>query len=331
MENNILSFVNPNQNDKFSNMTESDVKELMRKLSFYFLELRKSLSLDSYITFGLELEFENILNLNKLKEEFVSIKFNELWDLGSDATLTKGAEIISPILTDSFSTWQELEKVCELAKTYGEVGKSSAAHVHVGTQTIGEEKEAWLNFIKLWAVYENVIYRFTDGEFLTGLPGISLCFPSREEFLKDYKLFEETLIEEFFTTISHRRGRSRAVNLGNVKNGEYIEGNTIEFRCPNGTLNPVIWQNNVNLFVRLLLYSKNLSKYDYDTIEKRRLSTPENLPYCKIYLDQALELCDLIFTDNLSKIYFMKQYLKGFRTSNESMKRAREFTTIRNS
>lgn len=38
-----------------------------------------------------------------------------------------------------------------------------------------------------------------------------------------------------------------------VKKG-IIEGNTIEVRCPNGTVNPVIWQNNINFFAKLFLY-----------------------------------------------------------------------------
>ena len=31
-----------------------------------------------------------------------------------------------------------------------------------------------------------------------------------------------------------------------------------------------------------------------------------------IYLDEALELCDLIFNNNFDKVYFLRQYLKSF-------------------
>ena len=44
---------------------------------------------------------------------------------------------------------------------------------------------------------------------------------------------------------------------------------TIEFRCPNGTLNEVIWQNNLNLFVHLLLYAKS-NDFDEYRVEKRK-------------------------------------------------------------
>ena len=37
--------------------------------------------------------------------------------------------------------------------------------------------------------------------------------------------------------------------------------------------------------------------------------------YNQIYLEQALELCDMIFDNNLDKIYFLRQYLKSFETT----------------
>ena len=90
---------------------------------------------------------------------------------------------------------------------------------------------------------------------------------------------------------------------------------TLEFRCPNGTFNPTIWQNNVNLFVKMMKYSSS-SKFDKEYIDKRIK------PICineanKIYLEDALELADLIFDNNLDKIYFLRQYLKSFEKSNE--------------
>ena len=117
------------------------------------------------------------------------------------------------------------------------------------------------------------------------------------------------------------RERYQAVNFGNVYVGNYndfAEDNTIEFRCPNGTLNPVVWQNNVNLFVNLLKYSKDLS-FDDDIVQKRHLINLDKFLelkwYNEIYLEQALELCDMIFNNNLDKIYFLKQYLKSFQVS----------------
>ena len=59
------------------------------------------------------------------------------------------------------------------------------------------------------------------------------------------------------------------MNFNNVVDFHSLKkNNTIEFRCPNGTLNPIIWQNNVNLFAHLLS-SDNL--FQADLVNTRRL------------------------------------------------------------
>jgi len=99
----------------------------------------------------------------------------------------------------------------------------------------------------------------------------------------------------------------------------FTPNNTIEFRCPNGTLNPIIWQNNVNLFTKLLLFCKEES-YQPEVVEAReKINNHKYMKlewYDEIYLQQALEFSDLIFSNNLDKIYFLKQYLKSFEVRN---------------
>lgn len=67
-------------------------------------------------------------------------------------------------------------------------------------------------------------------------------------------------------------------------------------------------------FVHFLKYCKSKS-FDDDLVEKRhRLNKFQNLKwYDEIYLEQALELCDMIFTNNFDKVYFLRQYLKSFQ------------------
>ena len=107
-----------------------------------------------------------------------------------------------------------------------------------------------------------------------------------------------------------------------------ISGNTIEFRSANGTMNPIIWQNNLNFIVNFLLYAKG-SKFDTKMILKRYIETEYKFElYDEIYLSQALELCDLIFNNNYDKVCFLKQYLKGFEFQNYRKKysKAKELT-----
>ena len=114
-------------------------------------------------------------------------------------------------------------------------------------------------------------------------------------------------------------GRKRAINFQNITDLTTFESyNTIEFRCPNASLNPVIWQNNLNLFVNLILKSKE--NLDLDEISY------QNRDYDGIDLKQALEFCDLVFNNNLDKVYFLRQYLKSFKIGTRPYEMAKRFT-----
>ena len=122
----------------------------------------------------------------------------------------------------------------------------------------------------------------------------------------------------------------QAVNFNHVNDfSEYGNYNTVEFRCPNGTLDPVIWQNNLNLFVKLIQYSKR-DDFNNDLINERRKINEDFVEsdndFTKIYLRQALEFADLIFFNNADKVYFLRQYLKNYQCGDKEFERAKPFT-----
>lgn len=195
--------------------------------------------------------------------------------------------------------------------------KILGGHIHVGTQVLGDKRESWLNFIKFWSVYENVIYRFSYGEYLSARSSINYAAPMMKDLFQKYLLFKErgNSTQVIKSKISYNR--YKAINFDHVSHfTEYCNGNTIEFRCPNGSLNPIIWQNNVNLFVHLLQYSKSTG-FDDDMVTKRHEMNQDKYTslsdYNEIYLEQALELCDMVFSNNFDKVYFLRQYLKSFQ------------------
>ena len=106
------------------------------------------------------------------------------------------------------------------------------------------------------------------------------------------------------------------------------EGNTIEFRCPNGTLNEVIWQNNLNFFLSLMNYTKDgYNNVDYEYyVNKGNDNIDSDYDYSELYLKDALELVDLIFKTNQDKIDFLKQYVKSINDTNYSYDRAIRLT-----
>lgn len=330
-DNPLFSFINPKNNDMLSKMSGIDLQDLFYYIENYYLELRNRLGFNDYITFGLELEFENAMR-GRIENTLRENSLYNTWQLGSDSSLEDGAEIDSPILKDTSNSWNDLKKVCSIVNENATIGPHSGGHIHIGTQVIGGKIESWLNFIKLWSIYENIIYRFVYGDFLIARSGmISFAEPMAKDLWIDYQLlkeYDQLDRADIISKISHKR--YQAVNFNNVNDFENTSNkNTIEFRCPNGTIDPVIWQNNVNLFVNMLLYSKS-SRYNDDIIQNRRNINQDKYSnlnwYGEIYLQQALELCDMLFTNNFDKVYFLRQYLKSFEIGNKKLSKSKPFT-----
>ena len=316
----LFDFIKPNDNDLLSLMKGIDLQELLYRLDNYYLELRDKLGFSDSVTFGLELEFEKA-DRYRIEDRLEDAGLYPEWNVKGDASLDHGAEINSPILRDEKENWISLSNVCDIVKEHAIIGKNSGGHIHIGTQVLGSNKEHWLNFIKLWSIYENIIFRFLYGDSLTHRISLERYAPPMAECLwEEYNSLKRMMIHNMsfgYMIDELPSDRYNAINFLNVNNpSRFTTDNTIEFRCPNGTLEPVIWQNNVNLLVNILEYSKN-SSFDNDTIDKRREINGDKYYdlewYNQIYLVQALELADMLFDNNLDKVYFLRQYLKSFQ------------------
>jgi len=348
VENNvkIFEYLNPNDNVNLSQLTNGDKLNVLFQLKKYYLEIRKKLGFSQDITFGLEIEIGDSLT------HIIELEMNNIfgyndWKLVPEDSIPNGAEINSPILTDSEKTWMDVENICDIASCNGCITDNTSAHVHIGVQILGNNSKYWRNFALLWATYENIIFRFLYGEYISQRSIISeFAMPVSSDFIKNLDRIEERskvanaghmfkIFDSGDDNIKVRRRKS--VNFTNVsKLQSYMYNsfgimNTVEFRSANGTFNPVIWQNNVNLIVKLMLYCKS-AKFDEDVIMRRlKQIIDEEIPsdiyrYSRIYNDQAIELCDLIFDNNLDKIYFLRQYIKDGIVSSKPLVKSREYT-----
>ena len=133
---------------------------------------------------------------------------------------------------------------------------------------------------------------------------------------------------EFYKYIN-KIERYKLLNFTKVSEfGKKEEGNTIEFSCPNGTLNEVIWQNNLNFFLSLMNYANDsYNNVDYEYyVNKENDNIDSDYDYSELYLKDALELADLIFKTNQDKIDFLKQYVKSINDTNYSYDRVFRLT-----
>lgn len=333
-------------NEMFSKLRFLELKYFLYYLDRYYLEYRDKLGISCDITFGLEIELENfkgtIADLWPFECGIYEIVGNKNWVVKNDITLVRGRELATEVYTDNEKTWDDIRRVCDYSSNYLEVGERSAGHVNIGSQILTNNALYWYRFLKLWSIYENIIYRFSYGEYLSYLPYIkngskpvASILLDRMEFLKNFinddarKLVINAFPKEIKPGFLKKNGLSFYKMLDKLDYSKYEYDNVVEIRTPISTLDTIIWQNYVNFFVHLLLYCKS-DKYDDDILEKRK-NKINNIVldinnYDYIYVEQALELCDMIFNNNRDKIYFLKQYIKGFDESSEKFKKAKKFT-----
>lgn len=266
------------------------------------------------LTFGIEIEYRDLLR--KYVTEYMN-NYYPMWDSKKEDAIIKtssnpllGGELSSPILTNTLSTWQDITNICTFLTKNKASSLNTGAHIHIGVNIFENNSMYFLRFIKLWISYEHIIYRFSYGEYAYARESlIKYAPPVKEEYQYLLAKLKPSYIDKFATlTTVFNLGKKKGLNLANIGNPDK---NTIEFRTPNGTLNPNVWYSNFNLFKSLIEYAKS-SNYNEDLINFRLNKTPDVLDN-KIYIEQAIELSDLIFKTEREKLVFLKQYLKDFK------------------
>lgn len=129
--------------------------------------------LPSNMTFGLELEFTGGLSFDETQ-----VLVNELikrglirdgWTVHSDSSVVDefglGAEIVSPPICDDEQTKKELKIITDLIKSNGGYMSSKVGgHVHFGLQALGSDIEVIKNFLKLYTIFEPLLYKLSTGD-----------------------------------------------------------------------------------------------------------------------------------------------------------------------
>lgn len=312
-----MNNLNYNNNDMFSYLRGNDLKELIFETQKVMIEYRKSLGIPDYFTFGVEIEYENIANY-KVRKIFNDNTFLHDWDLDRDASLTNGGEIVSHILHDNENDWNELLLICKkLKKLRADTSHNAGGHIHVGINSLQHNLNSWMNFLKLYTAYENVLFRFIYGDKICARKNI---YKFARPIGKDlYHFLVNDHIHDFDELKDYLPNDTRylALNFRNVSFDIDKCKNTLEFRAPNATCNEVIWQNNINAITKMI-NSSNSGLIDIDFLNyKLKHETSFFIKnyylYNEIDLKGVLEFVDLVFDNNLDKLYFLRQYFKDFQ------------------
>ncbi len=325
------NYISDLKNNYFSYLRGSDLQEVLVDVENYFLTYRDTLNLPQELTFGVELEYEKLFKI--LTDEFLDVNFLYSWKSINDGSLTLGGEVVSPILNDDISTWDQLQKICQfLAKYNADTFHNAGGHIHIGANILGEDIESWKIFLKLYTIYEHVLFRFAYGDKLNARKGIkNYAFPSKENLNMALLFLDDAIdLSDIYYAIPNH-SRYQALNLSNVHfimfetQKKFI--NTIEFRFPNASSSEIVWQNNINAFAKMLLTAKD-KLIDEEFLDyKIKASKDEYINYDFIDLNGALEFVDLVFDNNLDKIYFLRQYFKNYQENYDKNRlvRAKKF------
>lgn len=301
------------------------------------------LDLPEYFKFGIELEANNVRTKDKNGSGLYmgkSAKYitDRNWHMAkaSEESLVShgGAELVSPILDDSESTWKTLSEICEHMKEYpGDNGNSVVTdekcglHIHFDAEKLSQNPKIMQNFLRLYAESEELLYKMCNdiddpvrkGAINKDFKGAShlvsslwrngMAAPTGKRILKQiengtlklsYKKFGK--LRTLASNLKLDERRYRGLNLTNIGNNKK---NTIEFRMANGTLNPEVIKQTVFLYASLIDTSVKMTQNPESYKEKL-----EEFYKTDLTEDQkAINFLNLIMKNEQDKEIFMQRYL----------------------
>lgn len=263
------------------------------------MEFRSKLTLPHKANFGLELELDKV-DLLEVKE-LVGRNIGGDFSVKNDKSLTTGmnAEINTPVLRNSKATWELLKRMGELLKKINASYDRCSFQVNFDGSLLPSVEDK-VRFLKIYAMYEDIVYRFSKGEDLSYRDSLEEYASPIILTLKGVLSINNDAVVEMFSN-QKRYGicfKNRDCDL-------------IEFRTPNMTDNVCLWQNYVTFFYYLLnlVHSGKINMREVDEYISNysRIYILEN--YEKEKEEKALQLSKKLFCNSTDRINFMHQYL----------------------
>lgn len=188
------------------------------------------------------------------------------WKIVTDASVSGGFEVVSPVLKGQDGL-DQLEKVCQaLQSVNAKVNKSTGLHVHLGTNDFGNDINVWKNLYKNYVKLESIIDSFMPESRRNN----SYC-KSLKVANWNSKIDSATNLEDLESKITNR---SRYFKLNSQS---YWRHKTVEFRQHSGTVEFEKISNWVLFCARFVEYSK------------KNVVASENKSELKKFLNSTLE------------------------------------------
>lgn len=264
------------------------------------LSYRSILTLPTKTNIGLELELENV-DIGTVHQTIIT-ELGHNWITKVDDSLLKGnsAEIVTPVLQNRKQTWILLKKLGELLERLNPTYDNCSFQVNFDGKLLPKLEDR-VRFIKLYAMYEDIIYRFSQGEDNKYRDSLETYASPIILALKGCQGYGKDTIVDYFSD-------NKRYGLVFKTNGKDL----IEFRTPNATSNPILWQNYITTFYYLIKFSTS-NKYPKKEIDEyidKFMSIYLLERYSVPRIDKALKLSNMIFPHKQDQLYFMQQYTR---------------------
>ena len=294
------------------------VEELDRYLKIQPTTLPKEM------TIGVEIESEGPCNWEDIRETIDEAELD--WVAKDDGSLQNGTEVASTILTESTAS-MEIFKICqELRRLRQTTSKRCGGHIHIGADYLTDIQD-WRNLRTIWNNAEGIFYAISNAKGEIPRQGVieyaSPISKKDETFSETIKLDSEDDLEKYIKLLKEIQGsKYSGINYRNVGSSGK---NTIEFRLPNGTINPTTWVENINLFGGLIRTSHELSKIMKKTEEQRTEEEKQMLYNYEILQTETDEKKD---AEALIKLCVLpeqvKTYLERYNVNSKLLKHSPE-------
>lgn len=265
------------------------------------------ITLPPEMTIGIEIESEGDFYVEEQK------KFYKNWEQKNDATLNGGVEIVSPILKKGDET--EIYEVCELLQIMNQhISETCGGHVHIGANYL-KTKEDYIKLLEIWGNTEEIMYIISNKKGQAPRDNV-LSYAQTISIKIDEALENgEIKIEEGYGVTQLIRQlkkvqteREASLNLQNIGKSNQ---NTLEFRLANGTLNPDIWIQNINLFGSIIVAARELQEIEQTNSQtnNKKYILFEDICTKDMSNDEKLEsLLQILFKDEQQRNIYRERY-----------------------
>lgn len=298
--------------------------DVLKRLKVNSRETKSKINIPPEMTVGIEIE--SVGSMSKQVQDLKSFILGD-WEAKKDGSLSDidgnpGVEVTSPILHGNDPEINnKISYIANFLINEGQfVNNSCGGHVHIGADYF-KDYESYQNLVDLWVNCEQIFYIISNqvGE----VPRKNIA-----EYAKPISKSYERSIEEGqvdFTEIETLRDIERQLNLAskrcnslNFNNLSDYEKHTIEFRLPNGTVNPDTWIENINLFGNTLKKCQEITqirKKDKDALtpqEKSELKLFNSLVFGDLSMDdRAKVLINFVLPENQQQVFHNRYFVNS--------------------